>query len=451
MPSIDPVTNRFSNTANYQFDAVGNLIGDIHGRQFVFNGENKQVQVRDAQNNVIGEYRYDGNGRRIKKITATETVVFVYDGFDKLIGEYSTAGPPANPMVHYTATDQLGSPRVLTNERGEVISRRDFHPFGEEIHTAQRTTGLSYDADTVRKQFTGYERDTETDLDFAQARMFGSSHGRFTSPDDFLNDTHVSDPQSWNLYSYVRNNPVRFVDPSGEKARIYARYDDATKTMHINIQASFAIYGAEGQGITQEELDNQKALLIEGLTREYGKSFEEDGITYSLSADIQVIVVGSEAEAIESGVDNIVEIGNQALIGDDGKEAQGMAFRVKGESFDRMVMSTSSNLSERSLNLSGVYAHEFGHLLGVGHTGRSLFGPEGTTNRMLRMSFDDFKALFPKNGVWGARGDSSGVVKTGPYTPNSSSIRKSNNPTFELRRAASERPNLVHYSWQRRN
>jgi RHS repeat-associated protein len=64
---------------------------------------------------------------------------------------------------------------------------------------------------------TSYERDEETDLDFAQARYFNSGFGRFSSPDDFLNDAQTSDPQSWNLYIYVSNNPLNYTDPSGEE------------------------------------------------------------------------------------------------------------------------------------------------------------------------------------------------------------------------------------------
>jgi RHS repeat-associated protein len=94
-----------------------------------------------------------------------------------------------------------------------VISRRDFHPFGEEISTVQRIQGLSYTDDTVRQKFTSYERDNESNLDFAQARMYGYNHGRFTSPD--VLGGSIGDPQTLNKYSYVMNNPVNLIDPSG--------------------------------------------------------------------------------------------------------------------------------------------------------------------------------------------------------------------------------------------
>src|SRR5205085_10686781 len=78
-----------------------------------------------------------------------------------------------------------------------------------------RTPARGYVGDAVRQKFTGYERDAQTGLDFAQARYFSDSLGRFTSPDDFLKDSKPADPSSWNLYAYARNNPLRFVDPSG--------------------------------------------------------------------------------------------------------------------------------------------------------------------------------------------------------------------------------------------
>lgn len=51
---VDANTNKFSNTTDYELDAVGNLIRDIHGRQFSFNGDNKQVEVRNGASQVVG-------------------------------------------------------------------------------------------------------------------------------------------------------------------------------------------------------------------------------------------------------------------------------------------------------------------------------------------------------------------------------------------------------------
>jgi RHS repeat-associated protein len=63
--------------------------------------------------------------------------------------------------------------------------------------------------------FTGKERDAETGLDYFGARYFSAAQGRFTSPDAPLIDQDPADPQSWNLYSYVRNSPLIFTDPTG--------------------------------------------------------------------------------------------------------------------------------------------------------------------------------------------------------------------------------------------
>jgi hypothetical protein len=56
--SVDPNTNRFWTGQGYVYDLNGNLIEDAEGRQFTFNGDNKQTEVRDDQNNIIGEYFY---------------------------------------------------------------------------------------------------------------------------------------------------------------------------------------------------------------------------------------------------------------------------------------------------------------------------------------------------------------------------------------------------------
>ena len=209
-------SNNRITTSGYSYDNAGNTVADPSGKTYTYDAENKQTMVG---NGSIGQYFYDGDGRRVKKYVPStgETTIFVYDAAGKQISEYSTIVASTNDAkVAYLTTDHLGSPRINTDQNGAVIARHDYMPFGEEIFSDARTTTLDYAADTIRKQFTGYERDTETDLDFAQARMYSKSHGRFTSPDNFVNDTHISDPRSWNLYVYVRNNPLMLTDPTGE-------------------------------------------------------------------------------------------------------------------------------------------------------------------------------------------------------------------------------------------
>jgi len=54
-------------------------------------------------------------------------------------------------------------------------------------------------------------------LDYFLARYYSSAQGRFTSADAPFADQSLDDPQSWNLYTYVRNNPLRSIDPDGRK------------------------------------------------------------------------------------------------------------------------------------------------------------------------------------------------------------------------------------------
>ena len=131
-----------------------------------------------------------------------------------MIAEYS-GEVAAEPRVSYLTTDHLGSPRVVTDERGSVASRRDFTAFGEESFTAQRTQGLGYQPTEVRKNYTGYEKDEESGLEFAQARYYNPTHGRFTSVDPLTASATIRNPQTLNRYSYALNSPYKFTDPLG--------------------------------------------------------------------------------------------------------------------------------------------------------------------------------------------------------------------------------------------
>jgi RHS repeat-associated protein len=220
-PTVDPNTNRFLTNQGYTYDFNGNLISDAEGRQFTFNADNKQTQVKDVNNDIVGQYYYDGDGKRIKKVTALETVTYVYSG-GKLVAEYSSK--PSEPQVStkYVATDFLGSIRVITDQNGNIVSRRDFMPFGEDLYagTPYRTSVSGYKVfgDSVRQRFTGYERDEETGLDFAEARYYKNDQGRFTAVDPLLASGISTDPQTFNRYVYVMNNPLYYTDSNGLQA-----------------------------------------------------------------------------------------------------------------------------------------------------------------------------------------------------------------------------------------
>jgi RHS repeat-associated protein len=135
---------------------------------------------------------------------------------------YEIAPDAANDRVQWLIADHLGTPRIIADLSGSLsgMTRHDYLPFGEEAGAGigGRTTAQGYSQpDGMRMHFTSKERDAETGLDYFGARYYASQQGRFTSPDDFLNDTHANDSTSWNLYAYVRNNPLKYIDPFGEE------------------------------------------------------------------------------------------------------------------------------------------------------------------------------------------------------------------------------------------
>jgi RHS repeat-associated protein len=205
----------------YGYDGAGNLIS-LGAGSHAFQWDAEGRKVEDAITTSVTRYFYDGEGRRVKRITADGKRTYsIYDGMGRLVAEHSDgAGGQGRQFLH---TDGLGSTRVVTTEAATVISRRDYFPFGEEIeaglsYSNGRDAGLYGTAWNGTIRFTGKERDQgpmEWRNDYFAARYMSAAQGRFTSPDIPLLDQNPGDPQSWNLYSYVRNNPLIFTDPTG--------------------------------------------------------------------------------------------------------------------------------------------------------------------------------------------------------------------------------------------
>jgi RHS repeat-associated protein len=129
----------------------------------------------------------------------------------KLIGTEDNYG------LHFHIDDPLGTRRAQANSSGALEAVYQSLPFGDGYAEAAGA-GVS---DPTENHFTGKERDAESGNDYMFARYYNSATGRFLSPDwDAKSDDPVpyadlDDPQSLNLYSYVRNNPVTTEDPNG--------------------------------------------------------------------------------------------------------------------------------------------------------------------------------------------------------------------------------------------
>jgi RHS repeat-associated protein len=97
-------------------------------------------------------------------------------------------------------------------------------------------------------RFTGKERVGEPGLDYFGARYFGSTMGRFMSPDPVVINKELGNPQGWNNYSYTFNNPLKLVDPDGKWP---------THTHHqINSSVFSSILGAHGVAVLNAASDH---------------------------------------------------------------------------------------------------------------------------------------------------------------------------------------------------
>ena len=211
-------------TGSVPFDCSGNQ-RTIGSSLLSYDGENRQTQDYDTVSGNTINYTYDGMGERVMKaLVSGSTTVYVRDAFGNLAAEYTTGGAQPMPCTTcYLSWDHLGSTRIVTDSGGNVVpyGRHDYLPFGYEVPAGVDGRTLGYwpgtgsATDYLTAKYTGAERDTETGFDFMQARYHANVQGRFMSPDPGNAGAGIGNPQSWNGYSYVGNNPMAFVDPSG--------------------------------------------------------------------------------------------------------------------------------------------------------------------------------------------------------------------------------------------
>ena len=202
--------NRLTTTT---YDAAGNQLGipAVCSNCLQYDAENRLVAYTPSGTT----YTYDGNGQRVQKIANGVTITYVYDAFGKLAEEFTSWNYPTRPCTTcYLSSDHLGSTRMVTDQNGALVSLHDYLPFGEEIISGDAgRPSVNGAQDNTDQKFTGQLRDSESNLDYFNARYFAAALGRFTSPDPANAGADPTNPQSWNAYVY--NNPLALTDPTG--------------------------------------------------------------------------------------------------------------------------------------------------------------------------------------------------------------------------------------------
>jgi RHS repeat-associated protein len=184
----------------YSYDSAGNLLYDnVH--HYFYDAENRLIQVDGTlpyctSNGTSGAaatacYYYDAEGKRVHRTGYTNDTCdntgkrgYVFDLQGRVIVETNSTGTDCDIQVY------AGERHFGRQGGGSFFYHSDWH-------------------------FTGKERDSESGLDNFGKRYFGSSMGRFMTPDPLLNSGQPWNPQSWNRYAYTENNPLRYTDPTG--------------------------------------------------------------------------------------------------------------------------------------------------------------------------------------------------------------------------------------------
>ena len=202
----------------YSYDSAGNLVSD-GVLSYSWDTLNRLVKVSGADGTELASYGYDANNRRIRKTVSGKTTYYVYGSGNQLVGELSSSGAvlreyvyleseplalieyQTSPGVYYYINDHLGTPQQLVGQDGSVVWEAGYQPYGE----AQITTGTV--ANNLR--FPGQYYDEESGLHYNWNRYYDPETGRYVSADP------IGLGGGMNLYVYVENDPVNWIDPEG--------------------------------------------------------------------------------------------------------------------------------------------------------------------------------------------------------------------------------------------
>ncbi|MCG7489999.1 FG-GAP-like repeat-containing protein [Vibrio sp. Of14-4] len=244
-----------ANGLHYQYDANGNMLrasasGSAQNeRELEWTAFNKPSKI--VRNGKTVEFFYDANhnrylkknsdgietfyfGKSYERITDSNTGItqhkhFVYaDG--KLIA-LNTQSMDANnqlkdKQIRYLHYDTLNSVDMITDGYGNVVERRSYDTWGKQRKVTWREEGPQDVVQSVitNRGYTGHEEITEVGLVHMNGRVYDQELGRFISADPLVQAPYETN--SFNRYSYVWNNPLKFTDPTGFKTYEYSRHKE---------------------------------------------------------------------------------------------------------------------------------------------------------------------------------------------------------------------------------
>ena len=166
-------------------------------------------------------------------------------------------GGGGGPSFYWELSDPLGTSLVLLDENGARVRHTLFTPFGSPYASVGSMQGL-------RKYYAGHRRHEGLNLSYMKARWYDPDSGTFLSIDPLVGD--AADPQSHNAYSYARNNPANYVDPTGEL------FDECGLGCRQVIQYEVFGWDANGNYISEPISSEGVAMLMSASNADSGAS-----------------------------------------------------------------------------------------------------------------------------------------------------------------------------------
>ncbi len=199
----------------------------------------------------------------------------------------ANAAPVYSPVFYYYHDDHLGSSNLLTDRTGNMVQHYEYLAYGKERF---KDNALAF---SVSNRYTDQILDEDTGLYYYGARYYDPELGRFTQPDSIV--PSADDPQSLNRYTYTRNNPLKFVDPTGHYYESFADlslssgsgydngsyggslWDNNFDSSHLNLSPSFTTSDSfSGHGLGSSASSNNNPSFLQYWWQDWSTNADQD-------------------------------------------------------------------------------------------------------------------------------------------------------------------------------